>query len=131
MKFRPAILVAFLLVMSQPHAHAGVAEACTVAGGVFRNAVLAQALKIAFNEEHEWEGKSFRSLPPSWKELLISDIGEFKPKLLPLVATVMKNVPDWNAQGLNGMSKARSEILRGLAATNDAYVILCIKRLEG
>lgn len=123
-------LAVLVLALTQQSAYAGVTQGCTVAAGVFRNAALAEALRIAFDEKHEWQGKSFQSLPPTWKQVLTTDIEEFKPKLIPVVASVMKNVPAWNDQGLDGMTKAREELLRKLDMTNDAYMIRCVKMLQ-
>lgn len=123
-------LAVLVLVLTQHCAYAGVTEGCTVAAGVFRNAALAEALRIAFDEKHEWQGKSFQSLPPTWKQVLTADIEEFKPKLIPVVASVMTKVPAWSEQGLDGMKKAREELLGKLDMTNDAYMIRCVKMLQ-
>jgi hypothetical protein len=130
MKLSHAILMTAMAVLPHLRATAGVGETCEVAGGIVRNAVTAHALKIAFDEEHEWKGKSFANLPPVWQEMLSQDIEDLKRRLIPVIAATLKKVPAWNAEGFNGMSKAREEILTGLAATNDSYVIRCIKMLD-
>lgn len=103
---------------------------CTAVGGLFRDALLAESLKIAFDENHEWKAKLYHSLPPSWKEQLDKDIAEIKPKLIPATALILKQVPAWNEQGLDGMRRARQEIFTRLRPMEDAYLIGCIKRLQ-
>jgi hypothetical protein len=119
------------LTLSHQAYAAGTGEMCSAMEGVFRDALIAESFKIAFDENIEWRGKLYESMPPAVKELLTSDIEEIKPKLIPAVAVVMKKVPDWNTQGLNGMRKAREEIQQQLRGMNDAYLIRCIKMLQG
>lgn len=124
-------LLAALFLLSQPYARAaGISEACTVAGDIYRDAALAEALRLAFDERHEWQGAAYKSLPESWKQVLSKDIEEFKPKLIPVVAATLKSVPQWNAEGLDGMAKARERILQGMGPISDLYVIRCIKMLQ-
>jgi len=124
-------LCAIAILTLPHHANAaGLAEMCTAVGGLFRDALLAESFKIAFDENLEWKGKFYESLPPTWREQLDKDIAEVKPKLIPATALILKQVPAWNEQGLDGMKRARQEIYTRLGPMNDAYLIRCIKMLQ-
>ena len=53
MIFKTALLALGLVCTST--AYAGANEACKAAGGVFQDAMLAEALRFGFNESHDWK----------------------------------------------------------------------------
>ena len=129
MNLRKVVLVASLIVTSQATA-ATLTEMCAAAGNVVRDAIVAESLRVAFNESLEWRTALFESLPPTWKKTVLQDIERFKPDFVVGTATILKEVPRWNQQGLNGQALARERIISGLEKVNEVYAITCMKRLE-
>lgn len=129
MRIREVVLVG-LMTTASPVFAASALEMCTAAGNIFRDALLVESLRVAFNESVEWNDRALEQFPPTWKHIVATDIETFKPQVVAATASVLMNVPTWDKQGLNGKAKAREQIIKGMETTNEAYKTRCLNMLQ-
>lgn len=129
MNLKKAVFAGLVVGTSQVFAASPI-EMCTAAGNVVRDALLAESLRVAFNELSDWHDPTLENFPPTWKLIVTKDIENFKPQLIAVVATVLKEIPAWDQQGLDGKAQARAQILKGLEMINEAYKVRCLKMLQ-
>jgi len=118
----------FALSVNVSAANSG--DFCTAMGNVYRDALLAESYNLAFDTNLVWKGKLYEALPLVWQAQLANDLNHVRPKLITFIAVVMKEVSRWNAEGLNGMERARKDIYVGLEPMSAAYVIRCAKLIR-
>lgn len=128
----PKITVSILFAVLF-HTVAGASEVsqmCIAAGSVVREALRSEALRIAFNEPSEWTQGRFQNLPTAWRELVLSDVQRFLPDVTNAVKSVVKDIPEWDAKGMNGRAVARQRIYSGLESVSEVYAVRCIGRFN-
>lgn len=102
-------------------------EDCIVGGRVFEEAILAQAISIAFGEVIDWHRVDYYTLSKSMQNRLEADVAAMMPRSQSVVADLQSQAIGWNREGMDGHSMMRKILLKGLKGVGEGYSVKCLK----
>lgn len=102
---------------------------CIAAGNVVRDAIRAEAMRVAFNEEVDWQGVEYFTLPKKMRAQIQKDIVELNKQTAQSANEIMIKAEGWSRQGMDGRAMAREILYRAYEKANVQYAVLCLKNL--